>query len=286
MATYIATDPASYMGQVVGSGQCVAFVQVSSGAPETSKWTKGKKVKGATLDPGIAIATLTANGYPNQSSGNHAAIYIAQTAAGIQVWDQWVGQPVHKRTIRFHGGTNPDSNDGDTFYVIESDMDAISTRLDDDLDSYLSLDLGQIIDYLRQCVVAGIQYKLNGKVPRHGADPNTYKALDCSGFTSECLYRASEGRIIQDGGSVLQHDWVKSTGAPKASIADGALMDNALRIAFLPPSSSRTIGHVAFIHMGQTIECYGGHGPGRREWTGAGWQASTAIYVLTAPELE
>jgi hypothetical protein len=49
------------------------------------------------------------------------AIYLEQNALGIHVWDQWKGQPVHKRWIRFQGGVRgvKPVNDGDTYYVIE-----------------------------------------------------------------------------------------------------------------------------------------------------------------------
>jgi hypothetical protein len=45
------------------------------------------------------------------------AIYLGQDDAGIQVIDQWQGQPTHHRTIRWGGSGR--SNDGDAFSVIE-----------------------------------------------------------------------------------------------------------------------------------------------------------------------
>jgi len=121
---YIATDPESYQNTVVGSGQCVAFVQKTSGAPLTSGWNQGLKVRGnPAILPGTAIATFDSSGkYTNSTDGtSHAAIYIGQDGVGLQVWDQWTGQPVHQRTIRFQGGApgiRP-VNDGDAFYVID-----------------------------------------------------------------------------------------------------------------------------------------------------------------------
>ena len=55
-------------------------------------------------------------------SGNHAAIYLYQDERGLWVYDQWQGQPVHKRLIRFAGGSGKwgsKSNDGTRFAVIE-----------------------------------------------------------------------------------------------------------------------------------------------------------------------
>ncbi len=121
---YIALHPEAYNNTRVGSGQCVAFVQKASGAPMTSLWKRGAQVKG---NPGVlkgtAIATFEGNGkYGNTTDGSsHGAIFVGQNAEGLQVWDQWIGQPVHQRTIHYRGaalGTRP-VNDGDAFYVIE-----------------------------------------------------------------------------------------------------------------------------------------------------------------------
>lgn len=121
---YIAQNPESYSGTVVGTGQCVAFVEKASGAPVTAQWNRGEKVRGCSaIQKGAVIATFDANGkYTSSMDGtSHGAIYIGQDSIGIQVWDQWTGQPVHQRTIRFQGGApgvHP-VNDGDAFYVVE-----------------------------------------------------------------------------------------------------------------------------------------------------------------------
>lgn len=117
--SYVAASPENYDGQTVGDGQCVAFVRASSGAPATASWVQGALVKGSAIRTGTAIATFDPDGtYGNHTDGrSHAAIYVAQDGSGLQVWDQWVGQPVHQRTIRF-GGAKP-VNDGNKFYVIE-----------------------------------------------------------------------------------------------------------------------------------------------------------------------
>ncbi|MGB8890294.1 MAG: BPSL0067 family protein [Candidatus Korobacteraceae bacterium] len=121
---YIAPDPESYQNTVVGSGQCVAYVQQASGAPLTSGWSQGSQVRGnADIQTGTAIATFNSDGqYTDSTDGtSHAAIYIGQNGVGLQVWDQWKGQPVHQRTIRFQGGAPgvKPVNDGDAFYVID-----------------------------------------------------------------------------------------------------------------------------------------------------------------------
>jgi hypothetical protein len=118
---FVAKDAASFTGKTVGSGECVDFVKKAADAPETSKWVRGAKVRdNKDIAKGTAIATLTEDGYPNNATGNHAAIFDEFDAdkKGFYVWDQWTGQPVHRRLIRYKGGQGSKSNDGDAFYVI------------------------------------------------------------------------------------------------------------------------------------------------------------------------
>lgn len=118
---YICRNPVSYVGQTVGTGQCVAFVKKAAGAPGTTSWRKGTKVKGnTTLTKGIAIATFDAAGrYPNKATGNHAACFDSQDAGGIWVYDQWSGVVVQRRYIPFRGVAGSASRDGDAYFVIE-----------------------------------------------------------------------------------------------------------------------------------------------------------------------
>ena len=126
---YIAKNPESYKAQVVGEGrykgQCAVFVQTASGAPLTTSWKQGALVKGNnSIAKGTAIGCFGPDGkYTNRMDGSaHAAIYISQDKSGIDVWDQWVGQPVHSRTLGFYGAdskTVKPVNNGDCFYVIE-----------------------------------------------------------------------------------------------------------------------------------------------------------------------
>lgn len=118
--SYVAPDVNAYVGTVVGNGQCVAYVKAAAGCPATSKWAEGKKVKGASLAKGTAIATFQGGTYNNYTDGrSHAAIYLYQDANGLTVHDQWTGQPVHERLIPFRNGATTPNNDGDAFSVIE-----------------------------------------------------------------------------------------------------------------------------------------------------------------------
>jgi hypothetical protein len=120
--SWIAQDPASFVGNAVGSGQCVAYVQAASGAPVTAKWKRGILVKGGNVPHGTAIATFDPDGtYGNHTDGrSHAAILDVELPAGLQVWDQWLTHPCAKRVIHFRAGVGTAVNDGDQFHVIES----------------------------------------------------------------------------------------------------------------------------------------------------------------------
>jgi hypothetical protein len=121
---YIAARPEAFEGRVIGAGYCVDFVQTAAGVPRTALWQEGSEVRGNPhIARGTAIATFESDGRYTSESGNHAAIYLSQDDHGIWVYDQWRGQPVHKRLIRFEGGSGAKwgskSNDGRRFAVIE-----------------------------------------------------------------------------------------------------------------------------------------------------------------------
>lgn len=97
---YIAATPRAYIGQSVGSGQCVAFTQKAANMPRTAAWRRGALVKGNTsITPGTAIATFDVDGrYGNHTDGrSHAAIYLGQDENGIKVLDQWMGHSTDRR---------------------------------------------------------------------------------------------------------------------------------------------------------------------------------------------
>jgi hypothetical protein len=121
---YIAGRPELFESRVIGAGYCVDFVKAAAGVPRTAAWQEGAEVRGNPhIARGTAIATFEADGSYTSDSGNHAAIYLYQDDHGIWVYDQWQGQPVHKRLIRFEGRSGSKrgskSNDGRRFAVIE-----------------------------------------------------------------------------------------------------------------------------------------------------------------------
>lgn len=77
------------------------------------------------LKKGTAIATFVNGKYPNHGTGNHAAFYVGQDAAGIIVVDQWSASgTIRKRRLPFlgkdkNGNFITPSNNGDAFSVVE-----------------------------------------------------------------------------------------------------------------------------------------------------------------------
>lgn len=119
--TFVAPHHDHPFGSVIGTGHCVPYVRHMTDAPITTQWRRGEKVRGSQLAPGTAIATFDADGrYGNHLDGrSHAAVLLAVLEDGLLVADQWKGQPVHQRTIRYRGGKGDAVNDGDQYYAIE-----------------------------------------------------------------------------------------------------------------------------------------------------------------------
>lgn len=109
------------MGEVLGNGHCVAFVREVTGLPQSAQWRRGDPVRGSGCASGTIIATFDADGtYGNHTDGrSHAAILLAEHSDGLLVADQWIGQPVHQRTIRYRNGNGYAANDGDRYCVVE-----------------------------------------------------------------------------------------------------------------------------------------------------------------------
>lgn len=149
----------------------------------------------------------------------------------------------------------------------------------------IPLDISLAQAFLDACVhaVPRVGYGLGAKVPFHGASPGRdFKAVDCSGFIREAIWRATSPHQGFPDGSVVQHDWIRDRSFER-STPDAALQqDGVIRIAFLRPQDSPNhIGHVVLIHNARTLESHGGVGPDSRAWTKAGWQGKAFVYVLT-----
>lgn len=150
----------------------------------------------------------------------------------------------------------------------------------------LSIDPASAHAFLQACTTSSprVRYGLHpgSKVPFHGAVPGRdFTEVDCSGFIRELVFRATTPPFDFPDGSVVQRDWVEQQGFAHDTLANAAVRDNVMRIAFLAPQDSPSrIGHVVVIHNGMTLESHGGLGPDSLPWNGQGWQAKARVFVL------
>jgi hypothetical protein len=130
---------------------------------------------------------------------------------------------------------------------------------------------------------ACVKYEMGAK-PHLGSLPCAdFTTSDCSGFVRWLIYAATDGKVTMPLGSWTQRKWCQEQGFKQTCYANCGLMDSRLRIAFMDPECSEA-GHVWLIINGQTIECYGGHGAGRRPWnTNVLRKNVDYCFVLTDP---
>lgn len=130
--------------------------------------------------------------------------------------------------------------------------------------------------------MAGCEYELGAKANPLDQQLADIKAIDCSGLTKVLIFKAC-GEIIPDG-SANQLAWLKAAHFKPSSIQAGKLKDGILRMFVLPQQPGQGVGrHTGFILNGKTLESYGGHGPGRRSWTGRAYQSKCQVFVLAYP---
>lgn len=117
--------------------QCLALVQqapllIGTAVPLMKDMRRGAHVKElapSQIAKGTAIATFDENGrYP--STDRHGCIYISHDANGITVIDQWVGKPyASQRVLKYLGSEKRRVDDGDYYWVIESEETLVQPRL-------------------------------------------------------------------------------------------------------------------------------------------------------------
>lgn len=130
---------------------------------------------------------------------------------------------------------------------------------------------------------AGKKYRLGNK-PHLDKTITEWATSDCSGYVRWLLYQVADSHPKIPLGSWNQAEWCRGEKFKLTSYEKHAgLKDNRLRIAFIKPKLGKS-GHVWLILNGYTIECYGGHGCGRRPWdTPVLYDNVYACFVLTEP---
>lgn len=114
-ASYVLAPERVYSGLLPGQGQpvaypvyanrqgrteCVELIKGLLGAPRTSLWKEGRKLRPHVdeIEPGTAIATFVNGRYPNANrrGHKHAAIFLRAGEGGIWVLDQFAHQSTAK----------------------------------------------------------------------------------------------------------------------------------------------------------------------------------------------
>lgn len=113
---------------LVGSGDCVDLIKAfipRLASLSTRMWKAGERVIDTTnLRPGTAIATFVDGKYPQNTSGQHAAFFLAYAGKAIWVMDQWKNDHMKPHvSARLIHPKPPQagrlSNSSEYYYVIE-----------------------------------------------------------------------------------------------------------------------------------------------------------------------
>lgn len=149
--------------------------------------------------------------------------------------------------------------------------------------THLEMDIPLLLTLVEKTEQPGDQYGLGAKAPSLTAHASEIAEgrIDCSGYF-RWLIRRTTGLTIPDG-SFHQMQWLEDCGFKDSSVEGGKLCDGVVRAAYMRPVAQGGVGHIALIHNGRTIESSSKRGPGRRPWTGMGWQSRCRVWVLTMP---
>ena len=144
-----------------------------------------------------------------------------------------------------------------------------------------------ILETLTDHMAGRVRYHMGAKAPSLDCDSADIHQIDCSGFVRYAVAKSTDQRVIMPDGSVAQHEWCDEQGLKVSDFESGKLQDGAVRLAFLPPTSSLGPGerHVMLLHMGHTLESHGRtDGVSRREWGSEPWMQECAVYVCDPPQ--
>jgi len=135
----------------------------------------------------------------------------------------------------------------------------------------LNINPSMMLQYAQAAIDKGVDYGFGSKDPNLGTWPIDYSAIDCSGFVRAILAYSTLGqtqRYDMPDGSFLEADWFKAQGFKATTYAMTENVDGHVRVGIHRPGGrgGDSVGHIWLVYRGQSIESYGGNGPGRRPW--------------------
>jgi hypothetical protein len=134
--------------------------------------------------------------------------------------------------------------------------------------------LNILTDVFDRQVLHGVSYGYGVKPPTLHSDPSEFEKVDCSGEFRYLLAKGSMGKMIVPDGSIKQREWCEWNLVEKR-YRDLAMADkNRLFACFITPgiNGCGKVGHVWLVGkfdtdwLPDTMESYGGHGVGSRDW--------------------
>ncbi len=123
-------------------------------------------------------------------------------------------------------------------------------------------------------VLHGIPYGFGAKAKSLSMLPEKMESIDCSGEVRYLIAQGSKQSLIIPDGSVTQREWCE-VHLREVNYLDLPMADSSrLFIAFITPfkNGCGRVGHVWLVGKfdadwsPDTIESYGGHGVGSRDW--------------------
>lgn len=115
----------------------------------------------------------------------------------------------------------------------------------------------------------GVRYGLGSKA-KASMDPDSIERIDCSGYARYMVLNCSDLKEFPDGSQVQLAWCIKNLRQVEtyANMKYAEDDENRLFIAFIKPftNGAGKIGHVWFVHEGETYESSGGKGVNNRPW--------------------
>ena len=140
------------------------------------------------------------------------------------------------------------------------------------------IDINMALTLTGKLAVRGVPYGWGDKAPSLDCDSAAIHSLDCSGFIRWLLARSSNQGIILPDGSANMREWLQQNhrdwlvGNGRDAYESAGYQSEATEmdfyLCFIDPNSDHA-GHVWGVQDGHTLECYGGHGVGRRPFSQA-----------------
>ncbi len=132
----------------------------------------------------------------------------------------------------------------------------------------LPLAVSLLLAALAACQFRGVRYGLGSKAPEPLSAKVCFRRIDCSGFVRWALWVATKGAVLLPDGSYVQNDWCAAMGFKRTDYSNCTLHDGHVRLCFHKPNGhgGDSMGHVWICLNGKTLESFGGHGPGQRDF--------------------